>query len=198
MRIILSTHNKSKAEQIKASLAGLPVEVLTLDEIGESESAIEDGTTLEENVLKKAHFAGGRSNVWGLADDTGLFIDALGGAPGIHAARWAGDSLSTEDIMRFTLKKLEGVPLPERTATFRTVAALVSPEGEEHIFVGEVPGTLLEESRGTMQPNMPYSGLFCPEGYDKVWCEMEVEEENKISHRGRAFKQVRDFLEKLL
>src|SRR3989338_8742978 len=133
MRIILSTHNKSKAEQIKASLAGLPVEVLTLDEIGESESAIEDGTTLEENALKKAHFARGRSNVWGLADDTGLFIDALGGAPGIHAARWAGDSLSTEDIMRFTLKKLEGVPLPERTATFRTVAALVSPEGEEHI-----------------------------------------------------------------
>ena len=109
MRIILSSRNISKAKQIRAALTGLSFEVLTLDDVHIMEGALEDGATLEENALKKARFAWEKtrsSKSWTIADDTGFFIDALGGRPGIHAARWAGENVSTEDIMNFTLKKL--------------------------------------------------------------------------------------------
>ncbi len=197
MKIILSTHNSSKAEQIKALLQGFPAEVLTLSEVGVRESGVEDGKTLAENAAKKARFAREKTGEWSMADDTGLFIDALNGAPGIHAARWAGKSATTEEIMQFTLEKLRGVPLSKRTARFETVAVIVSPEGVEHVFSGEVRGVLLEAPRVPCQPNMPYSALFQPEGETQVWAEMSVEAENKISHRGKAFKQVRDFLSQL-
>lgn len=191
MDIILSTRNPSKAEQIRAVFAEVPIAVLTLSDVGIPGEAIEDGTTLEENALKKALFAH-RPGAWSMADDTGLFIDALGGQPGIYASRWAGDTASTDEIMQYTIRKLEGVT--DRSATFRTVVALVSPNGEQSIFSGEVQGQLLGTPRVKPQPKMPYSPLFTPDGSDKVWAEMTVEEENAISHRGKAFRLVKEYL----
>jgi XTP/dITP diphosphohydrolase len=197
MELILSTRNQSKAEQIRALLGTLPLRLLTLDDVGIAGEAVEDGLTLEENALKKARFAQEQTGKWAIADDTGLFIDALGGQPGIHAARWAGRDKSTEEIMLHTLGKLRDVLPQDRTATFRTVAVAVSPQGKEHAFLGEVRGVLLPGPRCAPQPKMPYSAIFMPDGQPKVWAEMTVEEENAISHRGRAFSQLREFLSDL-
>jgi XTP/dITP diphosphohydrolase len=193
MEIILSTRNKSKATQIRAIFKGLPLTIETLDEAGIIGDVVEDGVTLGENALKKALFASERSKKWAIADDTGFFIDALDGQPGIHAARWAGETASTEDILRYTLEKLKDVSPPLRTATFRTVAAVCAPDGNSFTFVGEVSGSILLKPRVACQPKMPYSAIFVPDGQLKVWAEMSVDEENAISHRGKAFVQVRDF-----
>jgi XTP/dITP diphosphohydrolase len=208
MEIILATRNPSKALQIKAIFAGSGFDILTLDDAHIEGEAVEDGTSLEENALKKAIFAFKQttSGAWTMADDTGIFIHALHDEPGIQAAYWGGAELSTEERMRFVLKQMEGIE--DRSAIFRTCVALVSSEGKEYFFIGEAKGHLLATPRGTPQPKMPYSVLFVPEGSDRTraeivagenrtWAEMTTEEENKISHRGRAFAQVRTFLETL-
>ena len=195
MNIILSTRNPSKVDQIKPLFNNLTITVLTLDEVGIEGDTVEDGLTLEENATKKVMFVQERLKepAWVMADDTGLFIPALGGAPGIHAARWAGD-VSTEEITQYTLDQLEGKT--DRSARFETVAVVGSPEGKLFSFSGEVWGTLAESPKVKSQPKMPYSPLFSPNGMNKVWAEMTVEEENAVSHRGKAFRQVVAFLEK--
>ena len=197
MDLILSTRNPSKAEQIKALLGHLPLRILTLDEAQIKGEAVEDGTTLEENAYKKAHYAWLCTGKMSIADDTGLYIDALGGHPGIHAARWAGRGKTAEEIMQHTLHKLRHVLPADRTATFKTVAMVVMPDGGRREFSGEVRGMLLPAPRCELQPNMPYSAIFVPDGQPKVWAEMSVEEENAISHRGMAFAQLRKFLAEL-
>ena len=198
MDIILATRNQSKTKQIKAMLRGLDISLQSLDEAGISGEAVESGKTLWENASKKAMYAWEKTHGWCLADDTGVFIDILDGAPGIHAARWAGEEASTEDIMNFTLAKLTGVPNRKRTGRFVTVAVAISPLGNEYHFEGIARGRFLHEPRVPCQPNMPYSGIFVPDGSTKVWAEMAVDEENAISHRGKAFKKVRDFLQQMV
>src|SRR3989338_2967787 len=193
MQIIVSTRNRSKAQQIKNIFERLPISLFTLDDVGIEGSAVEDGATLAENALKKARYAWERSKQWSVADDTGIFIDALDGAPGVHSARWAGN-ISTEEIMRFTLEQLRDVPEGKRGAMFRTVAALVSPEGVEHIFEGVVSGIILQEPRTKCLPDMPYSAIFVPDGRKTTWAEMTHEERNQKTHRGEAFRKVCEFL----
>lgn len=194
MKIILSTTNPSKAEQIKAMFTNPLITVLTLSEAGIEGEAIEDGATLGENAMKKVQYVKDRllDPSWIMADDTGLFITVLDGKPGIHAARWAGD-VSTDEITQYTLKQLEGKT--DRSATFKTVVCLSTPDGRVLNFEGEVHGHLAENPKVPAQPKMPYSPLFTPEGSDKVWAEMSIEEENAVSHRGKAFRQVVAFLE---
>ena len=195
MNIILSTRNPSKAEQIKAMFLDTSITVLTLAEAGISGEAEEDGATLEENALKKAMYAYERavSGSWAMADDTGLFIDALNGEPGIKAARWAGENARTEEITIHTLNALKDAT--DRSATFETVVVLISPEGQKHAFSGKVRGKLLGAPRVPAQPKMPYSPIFVPDGSDLVLAQMTVEQENAISHRGKAFRLTRSFLE---
>jgi XTP/dITP diphosphohydrolase len=194
MNIILATRNPSKKQQIKQFFESSGITILGLDEVGIDGDVIEDGQTLQENALKKARFAAGRvANVWTMADDTGIFITALNGAPGIRSARWMGETATTEQGTQFVVDRMKGIA--DRSAIFRTVAVLISPEGKEYSFVGEVSGHLLEAPRVPPQPKMPYSALFVPDGEDKVWAEMSVEYENLISHRGKAFRRVREFLE---
>lgn len=193
MNIILSTRNPSKAEQIRAIFADTPITILTLTDAEIEGEVIEDGSTLEENAMKKALFAH-RPKEWAMADDTGFFIDALNGKPGVHAADWAGD-VSTDEITKYTLEQLKGVR--DRRATFETVVALLTPSGELRYFRGRVEGNILDTPRVPNQPKMPYSSIFVPKGSNKVWAEMTTHEENKISHRGEAFRKVREFLWKL-
>ena len=194
MKIVLSTRNPSKAEQIKAVFGGSLISILTLDEAKIVGQGTEDGTTLAENALKKAMFVHeANPNVWAMADDTGIFIDALDDKPGVQTADWNGGNKETSQMTSWILEQLKDVK--DRSATFKTVVAIVSPEGEQHFFSGEVRGVILESPRPKTQPKMPYAPIFMPNGTDKVWAEMTVEEENKISHRGKAFKQARAFLE---
>jgi XTP/dITP diphosphohydrolase len=196
MEIILSTRNASKAKQIGAIFAGTPITVLSLDEAGIEGQGVEDGDTLEHNGLQKAMYAWEKSGgKWCMSDDSGLFIPALGGKPGVHAATWAGD-VSTEEIMNFTLQKLEGVE--DRRAVFKIVATLISPTGERKTFEGETPGTLLKNPRVPPTPGFPYSPIFVPDGQPKSFAEMTTEEANAVSHRGIAFRKMRDYLLSLL
>jgi len=197
--VVLSTRNPSKAHQIRAVFEGSPVSIFTLDDIGIEEEAVEDGLTLEENAEKKARFAHARTKpmggkkMWAMADDTGIFIRALGGLPGVKSARWAGDTATTDEITQYTLDRLAGVT--DRFATFETTVVVINPAGRKYVFTGVVEGRLLDVPRTKPQPKMPYSPLFIPNGSVKVWAEMGVEEENEISHRGIAFRLVRNFLE---
>lgn len=198
MDIILATRNKSKADQIRGLLSDLShIKILSLDEAGIKGEAVEDGTTLEQNALKKARYAFEQSHGKPtLSEDTGFFIDALGGQPGIHAARWAG-KISTEGIRDFTLEKMKNIPRAQRTARFETCAVFVWDHSSGMVFRGSVKGTILREPRCECQPNMPYSGIFVPDGEKMVWAQMTIEKENAISHRGQAFKKVRDALANL-
>jgi XTP/dITP diphosphohydrolase len=155
MEIIFSTRNPSKALQIQEIFGGSAVQVRTLDEAGIKGEAVEDGASLEENAFKKAWFAYENSgrNLWTMADDTGLFIKALNGEPGIYAARWAGENASTEDTMQYCLERLQNVT--DRSAAFRTTVVVISPDGIKHIFTGDVNGHLLEAPRVSPQPKMP-------------------------------------------
>jgi XTP/dITP diphosphohydrolase len=197
MKIILSTRNRSKADQVRALFPPPRFTIVTLDEAGIVGNAVEDGSTLGDNALAKALYA--RKQLcgagWVMADDTGLFIDALGGKPGIHAARWAGPDASTSVVTKHTLKALRD--MNNRRAEFRCKVALVASEKEFFFFEGSIAGTILTRERCNPQPDMPYSGIFVPEGSHKVWAQMSVEEENAISHRGKAFREARAFLEKI-
>lgn len=196
MEIILATRNETKAEQIRGIFEGSNIDIKTLSEAGIEGEIVEDGGTLFGNALKKTQYVrekfSGPEYPWVMADDTGLFISALGGAPGIHAARWAGESAETHEITLFTLAKLFGKS--DRHARFETAVVVLAPSGSTHFFLGGINGTILESERVPHQPQMPYSGLFIPEGETKVLAEMSVEEENRISHRGIAFRKALDFL----
>ena len=133
MKVVLSTRNPSKAEQIKAVFEGFPIQILTLGEAGIEGQGVEDGTTLKENALKKAMFVHQKDpSVWALADDTGVFIDALDGKPGVDTADWHGQPAKTDDVdlvTRWILGELKDVK--DRSATFETVVAIVSPDGKQ-------------------------------------------------------------------
>ena len=195
MDIILSTRNVSKAHQIQTFFADTDIHIKTLEEMHIEGEVVEDGTTLEENAFKKAWFAYENSgrHMWTMAEDTGLFITALDGKPGIYAARWAGEHATREEVMNHCLKELEGIT--DRSAIFRTVAVVISPDGEKHTFSGEVHGHLLEAPNAPLQPNMPYSALYVPDGQEQSWAQMTTEHENEISHRGQALRKVKEFLE---
>lgn len=193
--IILATKNPSKREQISKIFQGSRFNIVMPEKLGITDEAIEDGNTLQENAMKKALFIRERmpEKIWVMADDTGVFINALNGEPGIRATRWAGEHATTDDILQYTLKKLEGAT--DRSAEFETVVVLIAPHGEVYCFNGTAGGNFLEAPRTQPQPKMPYSAIFIPDGMDKTWAEMTVEEENAISHRGRAFKRALNFLE---
>lgn len=197
MDVLLATRNVSKLHQIKAMFAGSRINILSLDDVGIVGEAVEDGTTLWENASKKARYAYYKlpKKMVVMAEDSGTFINALGGAPGIHSARWAGADATTEDITRFTLKQLEGVT--DRSARIKAVVVVIGLDGRDYNFCGSVGGQILEEPRVAPQPSMPYSGIFVCEGTGLVWAQMDVEFENKVSHRGKAFRKVRAYLESL-
>jgi len=198
MNIILSTRNPTKAFEIKAMLAGLDVEVLTLDDAGIQGEAKEDGDTLEENAEKKVDYAASqlKQRSWIMADDSGIFITALNGAPGVYSARWAGDEASTEEIMKFTLKKLEGVQ--NRSADFRTSIVLQSPDGKKYYFEGLTLGQLADSPKANPKPAMPYTAIFSPDGTEKVLAEMTVDEQKGVSSRGKAIQHIAEFLKQAL
>jgi XTP/dITP diphosphohydrolase len=195
MNIVLATRNPSKVEQIRALFLGSKIQILSLDDAGiKGQGTEEDGTTLENNARLKAVYAHEhRPDLWSMADDTGLFIRALGGAPGVDAAVWAGKDVPTQVTTDFCLAQMKGVE--DRFATWRTVAIAVSPSGEEFLFTGELNGHMLEIPRVPPQPKMPYSALLVPLGETLTFAEMTTEYENHISHRGQAFRKLRSFLE---
>ncbi len=194
MKLVIATHNSDKFKEIQQLLEGVPYEIISADEVGVTEDIAEDGATLEENAFKKARYTAQKVGEWSVADDTGLFIDALSGRPGIYASRWAGQGARGAHLLNYTLSQLYGIPFEKRTARFETVSALVSPQGTKYFFRGITRGKLCESPRGSHPEKLPYDALFVPEGETLTYAEMPIEKKNLISHRARTFIELRKFL----
>ena len=194
MKLVFATHNSGKVKEMTALLADLDIEVLSADAAGVTEDVEEDGKTFKENSVKKARFVSQKSGEWAVADDSGVCIAALDGAPGVMTARWAGPGASDEQLVAHTLTQLTDVPEGKRQAWFESCVALVAPDGREWTFSGKVQGSIPSAPRGTGRPKLPYDVIFIPEGHDRTFAEMTDEEKNSMSHRGIAFQKLREFL----
>ena len=193
MKIVFATNNAHKLAEVRQIL-GQQFQVVGLADIGCTEDIPETADTLEGNALQKAHDVKEHYGFDCFADDTGLEVEALGGAPGVHTARYAelageGDSHSSDANMRLLLRKLE--KYNNRNARFRTVIALLY-QGEEYLFEGICEGTILTERHGT--EGFGYDPVFQPKGYDRCFAQMTADEKNAISHRGRATQKLAEFL----
>lgn len=194
MKIFFCTTNQGKINEIKEYFKGSRFTVVTPKDLNLDLKVIEDGETLGENALIKVRAAHALlPDHWAMSDDTSLDIDALGGEPGIYAARWLREGAPIEETRDYCLERMEGIK--NRSATFRCVIALKSPQGEELTFGGELEGWMREVPSIAFRPNMPYSSLFMAKGYEKTLAEMTIEEENRISHRGQALDLAKEFLD---
>ena len=188
MKIIFATNNAHKLSEVQAVL-GEGFELVTPRMCGVEEEIPETAETLEGNARQKAHYLYERTGLDCFADDTGLEVEALGGAPGVHSARYATDGHDTAANNRLLLKNLAGEA--NRRARFRTVICLIEG-GEEHLFEGIVEGRIIDHETGT--EGFGYDPLFVPEGFDRTFAEMSAEEKNAISHRGRAVRKLVEYL----
>ena len=186
--IIFATNNAHKLSEVQAIL-GEGVRLVTLRECGITEDIPENEPTLEGNALAKARYVHGRTGRDCFADDTGLEVDALGGAPGVHSARYATDGHDFAANNRLLLRNLEGCA--DRSAHFRTVVALIL-DGREYLFEGRVDGRIVESESG--DGGFGYDPLFMPDGFDRTFAQMDGEEKNSVSHRGRAVRKLAGFL----
>lgn len=180
--IIIATHNRDKIKEIKHKLSGL-VNIKTLDDFPGMPEVLEDGKTLEENALKKAREIHEFTGLPAIADDTGLEVDALNGAPGIYSSRFAGEKASYEDNVCLLLEKMKDIPSEQRTARFRTTMAYVDNDTSWAVS-GTVEGRIAEERSG--KGGFGYDPVFFYDPLQKTFSQMELNEKNRISHRGRA------------
>lgn len=192
--LVLATRNRHKGEELAALLSALGIGIRTLDEFPEVPDVIEDGETCEANAIKKARAVSKATGLMAVADDTGLEVDALGGRPGVFAARYAGEHATYEDNWKKLLRELSGVPPDRRTARFMTVAAMALPSGEVQVTTGKLEGVISEEPAGTR--GFGYDPVFFVPELGKTLAQLSAEEKNRISHRAKAFAQVREILGK--
>ncbi len=195
MQLVLATQNQDKIREIKAALKGLPIEILVLPKTRSSKLK-ETGQTLERNALQKARAIFKMTGLPSLADDTGLELEYLKGAPGVRSSRYAGHHASYLDNNLKLLKKLQGVPLRNRRARFRCVLALVLNEDQHYIVEACVSGLIAKQRRG--EHGFGYDPVFYLPRYKKTFAQMTLREKNKISHRGKALRRLRRLLEKLI
>lgn len=190
MKLVFATHNKNKLKEIKAMLPE-HIELLSLDDIGCTEDIAETAETIQGNAALKADYVQQKYGYDCFADDTGLEVDALNGAPGVYSARYAGNDKDSEANLRKLLHELDGEN--NRAARFKTVIALRT-EKEEHFFSGICKGTIIKERRG--QEGFGYDPVFQPEGFESTFAEMPLAEKAELSHRGKAFRKLMEYLSK--
>ena len=194
MKIVLASRNKHKISEWEATLGKYVegVEILSLDEVGVLGDIEEDGDTFEENALIKARAAAGKGYI-SIGEDSGLSVDALGGAPGVYSARYAGehgnDKANNEKLL------IELSDKADRTARFVCTIGCILPDGESHTFRGETEGVIIDAPRG--QGGFGYDPLFLYEPSGKTFAELSADEKNAISHRGKAIELFAEFLKKI-
>lgn len=189
--LIFASQNENKRKEIQNKI-GHSVNLENLHSIGLTGEIPETGSTLEENALIKARFVHQRTHKSCFADDTGLEVEALNGAPGVYSARYAGESKNDENNIEKLLQELSGKN--NRNAQFRTVIALIL-DGKEFLFEGSIKGTITSEKSG--HDGFGYDPVFKPNGYNKTFAELSLEEKNKISHRAIAVQKLVNFLKEI-
>ena len=187
--IIAASQNKNKIKELEAITKGFGMTIISRDEAGIDDTpVIEDGETFEENSLKKAQEIMALCGKITIADDSGIEVDALGGAPGVISAIYAGEEADDQKNRDKLLKELQGIPLEKRTARFVSVISMAYPDGKTIVARGECEGHVIFEERG--MNGFGYDSLFVPLGYEQTFAEIAPEEKNKISHRANALKRL--------
>ncbi len=192
--LVLATRNQDKGRELAALLKDLGIRIRTLAEFPAAPEVVEDGETCEANAVKKAVAIAQYTKLPAAADDTGLMVEALGGRPGVHAARYAGEGATYEDNCKKLLHELAGVPRERRGARFVTVAAVADPKGTVEVVQGSLDGLITEAPAGTK--GFGYDPVFFVSELGKTLAQLTPEEKNRISHRARAFAKVREFLKR--
>jgi XTP/dITP diphosphohydrolase len=197
-RLILATRNAGKITELKAILAvgGLPHELVGADAYPEVPDTKETGTTFAENALLKAHALATATGLPAVADDSGLCVDILGGAPGIFSARWSGVHGDDPGNLKLLLAQLADIEPPHRGAHFACAAALALPDGTERVVEGQLRGTLRATPAGTN--GFGYDPILQPDGETRTCAELTPGEKNAISHRGKAFRALTPLIRELL
>ena len=199
--IVLATGNQGKVREFQEMLKDFPVEVKCLKDFGPIPEAVEDGETFDDNAYKKAHFTAKVLGLPCVADDSGLVVEALDGAPGVYSARYAGEKATDDDNIDKLLKEMDGQE--NRKAAFQCVISIAVPSGPALTYEGSCEGEILSERRGT--DGFGYDPVFYYPDFNKTFAEASMEEKNKVSHRGQAlqvmageFDQVLKWLEQRL
>ena len=202
MNIALASRNKNKIEELKKIIetdviagTGVSVNILTPDNFPECEEVEEDGDTFEANALKKALYISKCAGMTAIADDSGLEVDALNGAPGVFSARYAGESADDIANLEKLLDEMKGVPPEKRSARFVCCIALASGD-DVKTFFGSVEGGIGTAPKG--KKGFGYDPVFYPRGYDRTFAEMSDDEKNALSHRGKALRKLQEYLSEKL
>ncbi|HDH04668.1 MAG TPA: XTP/dITP diphosphatase [Nitrospirae bacterium] len=202
MNIALASRNKNKIEELKKIIetdviagTGVSVNILTPDNFPECEEVEEDGDTFEANALKKALYISKCAGMTAIADDSGLEVDALNGAPGVFSARYAGESADDIANLEKLLNEMKGVPPEKRSARFVCCIALASGD-DVKTFFGSVEGGIGTAPKG--KGGFGYDPVFYPKGYDRTFAEMSDDEKNALSHRGAALRKLKEYLSEKL
>ena len=194
-KLLLATNNQAKLGEYKSLFSNLPFELVTLADLGITTRVSEVGESLEENARLKATDLAAKSHLVALADDSGLEVDALDGEPGPLSARYAGEGASDRDRVNYLLSRLEGVPWEKRTARFRCVIAIATPDGKVEICSGERQGFITFEPGG--EYGFGYDPVFYLPELGKTMAELPLEIKNQVSHRGQAARKAYQVLERL-
>jgi XTP/dITP diphosphohydrolase len=192
MRLLIATHNRGKLREYQALLAALPFELVTLDDVGVRDDVAETGATFVENARRKAETYSRASSLLTLADDSGLEVDALGGEPGVHSKRYAGENKTDAERIQFLLHKLREVPLEKRTARFRCAIVIAEPNGKMWTSEGTCQGEITFAPRGTN--GFGYDPIFLFPERGLTMAELTPEEKNSFSHRAKAAEGAREIL----
>jgi XTP/dITP diphosphohydrolase len=190
--LLIASTNPGKHRELQHALAGLPYTVVAPADLGIRATVEEIGATFEANAILKATAYAAMGDCLALADDSGLAVDALGGAPGVHSARFGGSGLDDTGRVRLLLDQLAGVPPDHRSARFVAVIAIAEPSGSVVTFRGVCEGTIAIEPRG--EGGFGYDPIFQPRGETRTMAELTIEEKQAISHRGQAIAQARAWL----
>ena len=193
--LVLATRNRHKVIELLALLRDLGITIRSLDEFPDAPDVVEDGATCEANAIKKARAIAEFTGLPAVADDTGLEVDALGGRPGVHAARYAGEDATYDDNCRKLLRELAGVPRERRTARFVTVSAIALPSGEMQVVHGMLNGLIAEEANGAV--GFGYDPVFFVPELGKTLAQLSADQKNTISHRAKAFTLAKDLLREM-
>jgi len=192
-KLLIATRNAKKKRELQDIMRDWDIEVLTLDDFPGLPEVEEDGATFEANAVKKARIVAAASGQVTLADDSGLEVDALEGAPGIYSARFAGLNADDAANNRKLMYLLERIPADRRAARFVCVIAVALPDGQVHTVTGKCEGRIAENSQG--EGGFGYDPLFIPQGFSRTFAQLDPAEKHQISHRGQALNKARKLLQ---
>jgi len=192
--IVLATRNKGKTREINALLKGSPIEIKNLDDFGPIPEVIEDGETFDDNAYKKASFTAKILGYPAMADDSGLCVEALDGAPGVYSARYAGENASDADNVKKMLDALESKK--NRNAAFKCVISIAVPTGAALTYEAECKGILTKEPIG--DNGFGYDPLFFYPEFNKTFAQLTIQEKGQVSHRGKALKEIAGEVDKII